>query len=221
MSEHTSCPCTKTRQQAKRWSTQPVILSNGNREVVRVQKGWVNRWAPGTWVYPVSNRAWLASSLCLYCCEHRGRKVSLAERNSLISRVLSVTPPGPNWHQMTLRPLTSPSCHNHRLTRSRAHCQGEVTPYVSVKSLLVLFQLLLSSPLNSFTPSYSAISLFCSFFYWSKQILFHAYPVTFSLLLVGQHPGNTQKYCTKDLHLHKHMNTPTFIPSALFPRLLQ
>lgn len=42
-----------------------------------------------------------------------------------------------------------------------------------------------------------------------------------SLSLVSQHPGNTQNYCTKDLHLHKHMNTPTFIPSALFPRLLQ
>ncbi len=92
-----------------------------------------------------------------------------------------VTPPGPKWPQVTLRSLTKPSCHNHGLTCSRARCRRAVTPYASVKSSLVLFQILLSSPLSSFTPSYSAISLFCFFCYWCKQILFHAYPVTFSL----------------------------------------
>ncbi len=39
VSEHTSCPCTKTRQQAKLWSAQAVIWSNGNREVRGYREG--------------------------------------------------------------------------------------------------------------------------------------------------------------------------------------
>lgn len=96
----------------------------------RVQKGWVNRWAPGTRVNPVS----ISPSLCLYCCVPRGSEVSLAERDSLIT----------DWPRVTLRTPTDMLAGS-----SDSICVSEdITRVVS------------ASPFISFTPSHQSDSSF-------------------------------------------------------------
>lgn len=174
--EHGSCPHTKTRKQAQLTSSQPVIWSNGNREVRGYRKGERTDERQGP--------EWTQSALARVCgsivvCRGDARSA---------------------WLRETLWSLTDLMWpYGHRLTRSR----GAATPYASVKTSLVLFQLLLSSPLSSFTPS----PTLPSFYYRCKQIRFHAaYPVTFSRWPT---PWKHSDYCTKDLHLHRHMNEHT------------
>lgn len=174
MPEHGSCPRTKTRKQAELLSSQPVIWSNGNREVRGYRKG--------EWTDERQGPEWTQSALARVCasivvCRGEARSAWLRE-------IL--------W---SLSDLVRP--YGHRLTRSR----GAATPHASVKTSLVLFQLLLSSHLHR------AISLIRPFYSWCKQIRFHAaYPVTFSRWPT---PWKHSDYCTKDLHLHGHMNEHT------------